>query len=130
MMTDPIADMLTRVRNASDSLLPHVEVPYSRTKESIARILQDQGYIKGFQVNGAQTAKTIHLTLKYKGRKGVIEGLQRASRPGLRRYVGAREIPRVLGGMGIAIVSTSQGVMEGREARRKNAGGELLCYVW
>lgn len=128
-MTDPISDMLTRIRNASQALLPEVQIPHSRVKESIARIMKDQGYIADYRVNG-DVKKTLTVNMKYKGRRGVIEGLQRVSRPGLRRYVGAKDIPRVLGGMGIAIVSTSKGVLEGYQARKNNAGGELLCFIW
>ena len=128
-MTDPISDMLTRIRNAHAALLPAVDVPHSKIKENIAGILKKEGYINEFSVEG-KPAKTIKIKLKYSGRKGVIEGLRRISTPGLRRYVGATEIPRVRGGLGIAIVSTSQGVMSGHEARKKNVGGELVCYVW
>lgn len=128
-MTDPIADMLTRIRNASQALLPEVEIVHSKMKESIARILKQEGYVADYTVAG-QPIKTIKLKLKYQGRRGVIERLQRASSPGLRRYVGATEIPRVLGGMGTAIISTSRGVMTGTEARKQNVGGELICTVW
>lgn len=128
-MTDPISDMLTRIRNAHRALLPSVEVPHSKMKESIAGILKREGYISDYSVEG-QTAKKMKLKLKYDGRRGVIEGLRRVSKPGLRRYVGADEIPRVRGGMGVAIVSTPQGVMSGNQARKNNLGGELLCYIW
>ena len=129
LMTDPVSDMLTRIRNAHRALLPTVELPYSRLKESIAGLLKKEGYIAEFSIDG-KTVKSIKLKLKYAGKKGVIEGLRRASRPGLRRYVGATEIPRVRGGLGTAILSTSQGVMTGVQARKENIGGELLCYVW
>lgn len=128
-MTDPISDMLTRIRNAHAALLPAVDVPHSKIKENIVGILKREGYINDFSVEG-KAAKTLKLKLKYSGRKGVIEGLRRISTPGLRHYVGATEMPRVRGGLGVAIVSTSQGVMTGHEARKKNVGGELLCYVW
>jgi small subunit ribosomal protein S8 len=128
-MTDTISDMLTRIRNANRALLPVVEMPHSRMKASIAKILKREGYIADVAIDG-KPFKKIKLKLKYQGRKGVIEGLRRVSTPGLRRYVGATKIPRVLGGMGMAIVSTSQGVMTGVEARKQNLGGELLCYVW
>lgn len=128
-MTDPIADMLTRIRNASRALLPTVEIPHSKLKESIVRILKREGYVGDWSVQGG-AIKTMTVQLKYRGRKGVIDGLRRVSRPGLRVYVGAHEVPRVLGGMGVAIVSTSRGVMTGREARKQNVGGEVLCYVW
>ena len=128
-MTDPISDMLTRIRNAQRALLPAVEVPHSRIKESIAQILKREGYVMDVAVEG-KLPRTIKLKLKYQGKKSVIEGLRRVSRPGLRRYVGATEIPRVLGGLGVALVSTPEGVMTGVDARKKNLGGELLCYVW
>ena len=128
-MTDTISDMLTRIRNANRALLPVVELPHSRMKASIANILKREGYIAEVAIEG-KPLKKIKLKLKYQGRKGVIEGLRRVSTPGLRRYVGATEIPRVLGGMGMAIVSTSRGVMTGVDARKENLGGELLCYVW
>lgn len=128
-MTDPISDMLTRVRNANLALAPELEIAHSRMKESIANILKKEGYIADCQVEG-KTAKKLKLKLKYQGRKGVIVGLKRVSKPGLRRYVRATEIPRVLGGMGTAIVSTPRGVMTGVDARKQNLGGELLCYIW
>jgi small subunit ribosomal protein S8 len=128
-MIDPISDMLTRIRNAQRALLPTVEVPHSRMKESIATILKKEGYVTDLAVEG-KAPKTIKLKLKYQGKKSVIEGLRRISRPGLRHYVGATEIPRVLGGLGVAVISTPEGVMTGVQARKKNLGGELLCYVW
>ena len=128
-MTDPISDMLTRIRNANQALLPALELPYSKMKENIAVILKKEGYLADCAVEG-KTVKTIKLRLKYQGRKGVIEGLKRVSAPGLRRYVGAAEIPRVLRGMGTAILSTSRGVMSGQEARKQNLGGEIICFVW
>ena len=128
-MTDPISDMLTRIRNANLALVPEVEVSHSRIKESIASILKKEGYIADCHVEG-KTAKKIKLKLKFQGRKGIIAGLKRVSKPGLRRYAGATDIPRVRGGLGTAIVSTSQGVMTGVQARKNNLGGELLCYVW
>ncbi len=121
--------MLTRIRNANRALLPTVELPHSRMKESIAHILKKEGYIADVAVDG-KTKKTLKLKLKYDGRKGVIEGLRRVSTPGLRRYVASTEIPRVRGGLGISIVSTSQGIMSGNQARKSNVGGELVCYVW
>jgi small subunit ribosomal protein S8 len=128
-MTDPISDMLARIRNAHAALLPGVDIPHSKIKENIAGILKKEGYINDYSVEG-QPVKMIKLKLKYSGKRGVIEGLRRVSTPGLRRYVGSTEIPRVRAGLGISIVSTSQGVMTGHEARKKNVGGELLCYVW
>jgi small subunit ribosomal protein S8 len=128
-MTDPISDMLARIRNANRALLPGVDVPHSKIKESIASILKKEGYINDFAVEG-KIPKTIKVKLKYQGKKSIIEGLQRVSTPGLRRYVGSTDIPRVRGGMGVAVLSTSEGVMTGVQARKKNIGGELLCYVW
>jgi small subunit ribosomal protein S8 len=128
-MSDPISDMLTRIRNASRALLPNVNVPHSRLKESIARLLQREGYVADIAVEG-KPFKVIKIKLKYTGRKSVIEGLRRVSSGGLRRYMGAQEVPRVLGGLGTSILSTSQGIMTGSQARKKNVGGELLCEVW
>ncbi|MEW6159308.1 MAG: 30S ribosomal protein S8 [Verrucomicrobiota bacterium] len=128
-MTDPISDMLARIRNASQALLPEVEVSHSKMRESIAKILKKEGYITDCSVEG-KTVKKIKMKLKYQGRKGVITGMKRVSTPGLRRYVSATEIPRVLGGMGTSIISTSKGVMTGLEAQKLNVGGELVCFVW
>ncbi len=128
-MTDPISDMLTRIRNAHLALLPTLELPHSRMKESIAGILKKEGYISEYSVDG-QKIKKLKLKLKYDGKKAVITGLRRVSSPGLRNYVSATEIPRVRGGLGTAIVSTSQGLMSGTQARKNNVGGELLCYIW
>jgi small subunit ribosomal protein S8 len=128
-MTDPIADMLTRIRNAGRALLPTVEMPHSRMKESLAQILKQEGYVAEVAVEG-KPFKKIKIQLKYQGKKSVIEGLRRISKPGLRHYVGAREIPRVLSGLGVSVISTPEGVMTGTQARKKNLGGELLCYVW
>ena len=126
-MNDPISDMLTRIRNANNALLPLVNVPHS--KMSIAGILKREGYIQDFSVEG-QLPKELKLKLKYQGKKSVIEGLRRISTPGLRRYVGSTDIPRVRGGLGVAVLSTSEGLMTGNQARKKNLGGELLCYIW
>jgi small subunit ribosomal protein S8 len=128
-MNDPISDMLTRIRNAKGALLPAIELPHSRMKESIAGILKKEGYINDFAVESTPR-KTLKLRLKYQGKRCVIDGLRRVSTPGLRRYVGATEIPRVRGGLGIAVVSTSEGLMTDSQARKKNLGGELICYVW
>ncbi len=128
-MTDPISDMLTRIRNASQALLPCIELPHSNIKENIATLLKREGYITEVSVEG-KTVKKLKLQLKYQGRQAVIQGLRRVSSPGLRRYVGSTEIPRVRGGLGTAIVSTSQGVMSDTQARKNNLGGELLCFVW
>lgn len=128
-MTDPISDMLTRIRNAHRALLPTIEMSHSKMKESIAHILKQEGYIADCSVEG-KSSKKLKLKLKYQGRKSVIAGLKRVSTPGLRRYVGATEIPRVLGGMGTAILSTPKGIMTGFEAQKQNLGGELVCFVW
>ena len=128
-MNDPISDMLSRIRNANRALLPGVELPHSKIKESLAGILKREGYIAEVAVEG-KLPKVLKLKLKYQGKKSVIEGLRRVSSPGLRRYVGADAIPRVRGGLGVGIVSTSEGLMTDNQARKKNIGGELLCYVW
>ena len=128
-MNDPISDLLTRLRNAGSAFLPEVLVPHSKMKESIAHVLKREGYVAEVAVEGKPTKK-IKITLKYTGRKPVIEGLRRVSSPGLRRYTGALDVPRVLGGLGISILSTSEGIMTGVQARQKNVGGELLCEVW
>jgi len=117
------------VRNASQALLDEVAIPHSKIKENIARILKNEGYIAEFGVEG-DAKKTLKMKLKYNGRRGVIEGLKRVSRPGLRQYVSATEVPRVLGGLGVAILSTSKGVMTGQDARKESVGGEVLCHVW
>lgn len=128
-MLDPISDLLTRIRNANRALLPAIELPHSRLKENIAHILKKEGYIGEVSVEG-KDRKTLKLKLKFEGKKGVIEGLRRVSTPGLRRYVASTDIPRVRGGLGISILSTSQGIMTGNQARKSNVGGELVCYVW
>lgn len=128
-MTDPIADMLTRIRNASRAMLPTVLIPHSKMKESLARLLLKEGYVSEVGVEGDKK-KQLKLKLKYTGRQGVIEGIRRISRPGLRNYVGSTEIPRVRAGLGVAVISTSEGVMSGHEARRKNLGGEVVCHIW
>src|ERR1017187_5236673 len=125
-MIDPISDMLTRIRNGQRALLPTVEMPHSKIKESIANILKKEGYVSEVAVEG-KLPKKLKLKLKYQGKKGVVEGLKRISKPGLRNYVGSTEIPRVLGGLGISILSTPEGVMSGTQAKQKNLGGELLC---
>jgi small subunit ribosomal protein S8 len=130
-ITDPIADMLTRVRNALAARHPKVDVPASRLKAEIARILKEEGYIANFKVADEEGKKTIKIYLKYSpGNEPVISRLQRVSRPGRRVYVGQKEIPRVLGGMGINILTTPRGVMTGRHAYRQGVGGEILCEVW
>jgi small subunit ribosomal protein S8 len=129
MNSDPISDMLTRIRNAGRANLPAVAMPHSKIKEGIANILKKEGFVSEFSVEGDKI-RTLNVRLKYEGRRPVIEGLRRISTPGLRRYAGSMEIPRVRGGLGVAIVSTSQGIMSGRQARSAKVGGEILCYVW
>ncbi len=130
-MTDPIADMLTRIRNSNQALKTEAQMPFSRLKAEIAQVLKREGYIADFYAekldNGHQVLK---IQLKITGKQRAITGIKRISKPGLRRYVTSREIPRVLGGMGITILTTSRGVMSGHEARKANLGGELLAYVW
>ncbi len=129
-ITDPIADMLTRIRNANAARHASVDVPASKMKKAIAQILLDEGYIKNFEVipDGAQGM--IKVTLKYNEKEQVIKGLRRVSKPGLRVYVGAEDLPRVLKGLGIAIISTSKGVMTDKKAREANVGGEVLAFIW
>ena len=126
---DPIANLLTCIRNANQALKPEITVPHSRIKESAVRLLRDEGYLESFNVEG-DVKRSICIRLKFQGRKGIISGLQRISKPGLRHYTSAKDIPLILGGMGIAVVSTPQGLMSGHDARRKNLGGELLFKVW
>ena len=130
-ITDPVADMLTRIRNANNAKHDTVDVPASNMKKSIAQILLDEGYIKNFQVVEDGTQGVIHISLKYNaGKEKVITGLRRVSKPGLRVYVGADELPRVLRGLGIAIISTSKGVMTDKKARELHVGGEVLAFGW
>jgi small subunit ribosomal protein S8 len=132
-MTDPIADMLTRIRNANTAMHDDVSMPSSTLKESLAKLLEKEGYIAGFQVREAdgRPGKTLTIDMKYSpDRQRVISGVRRVSTPGLRVYSKAERIPRVLGGLGVAIVSTSRGLMTDREARKRRMGGEILCYVW
>ena len=129
-ITDPIADMLTRIRNANSAKHDTVDVPASNMKKSIAQILLDEGYIKNFQIIDDGTQGVIRITLKYNGNEKVISGLRRVSKPGLRVYAGADELPSVLKGLGIAIVSTSKGVMTDKKARQAHVGGEVLAFVW
>ena len=134
MMTDPIADMLTRIRNMLMVQKSNVLVPYSNMKVEIARILKEEGYIEDFTVGDETPVRMINITLKYYGprrtRRPVITNLRRISKPGRRVYCGRKELPRVLSGMGIAIVTTPKGVMTAQQARRDRVGGEVLCYVW
>ena len=130
-ITDPVADMLTRIRNANSAKHETVDVPASNLKKAIAQILLDEGYIKAFQVGEDGTQGIIRITLKYlAGKEKVISGLRRVSKPGLRVYAGADELPRVLKGLGIAIISTSKGVMTDKAARANHVGGEVLAFVW
>ena len=131
-ITDPIADMLTRIRNANNAKHDTVDVPASNMKKSIAQILLDEGYIKNFQIINDGTQGVIRITLKYlqPGKEKVLTGLRRVSKPGLRVYAGADELPCVLRGLGIAIVSTSKGVMTDKKAREAHVGGEVLAFVW
>ena len=130
-ITDPIADMLTRIRNANNAKHDTVDVPASNMKKAIAQILLDEGYIKNFQLIDDGTQGVIRITLKYgAGKEKVISGLRRVSKPGLRVYAGAEELPKVLRGLGIAIVSTSKGVMTDKKAREAHVGGEVLAFVW
>ncbi len=132
-MTDPIADMLTRIRNANSTQLERVKMPSSKVKEALAAILEREGYIAGYGVkpNESGPGATLEITMKYsEDRERTIAGIQRVSKPGLRIYARADRIPRVLGGIGVAVVSTSRGLMTDREARRQRLGGEVLCFVW
>ncbi len=130
-ITDPIADMLTRIRNAGNAKHDTVDIPASKMKKAIAEILQEEGYIKNFQIVDDGTQGVIRVTLKYlPGKEKAIQGLKRVSKPGLRVYAGAEELPRVLKGLGIAIVSTSKGVMTDKKARTEHVGGEVLAFIW
>jgi len=130
MVTDPIADLLTRVRNAAMARHDSVNVPASKMKIAVAKILKDEGFISDFSIVKGEPQRTIKITLKYIDKQPAFIGLERVSKPGLRVYSGKKEIPRVYGGLGIAVISTSKGLMTGREAWKKNIGGEVLCYVW
>lgn len=131
-MTDPIADMLTRIRNANTAKHDTVDVPASKIKTEIARILLDEGYIKAYEIVEDGVVKTIKITLKYGADKNqkVISGLKRISKPGFRVYAGVENMPKVLGGLGIAIISTNKGIVTDKEARAMNVGGEVLAFVW
>jgi small subunit ribosomal protein S8 len=130
VVTDTIADMLTRIRNANQMRYEEVRVPSSNIKNEIARILKEEGYINDFKIEDNDVQGTIVLTLKYKNKERVITGLRRISKPGLRVYCKSNEIPKVLNGLGIAIISTSKGIMTDKEARKQNVGGEVLAYIW
>ena len=129
-LSDPIADFLTRLRNAGTAKKTELIAPYSKIKAEIARILKQEGYISNYEVDTTGKFPQIKVTTKNHNRTSAITGLKRISKPGLRKYVGATEIPRVLGGMGISILSTPQGIISGREAKKQNVGGELLAIVW
>lgn len=130
-VSDPISDMLTRIRNAARAGAPEVAMPHSRLKGEIARILKAEGYIKDFAADKEGVHKSLRLQLRYRaGDESIIRGLRRVSKPGLRRYVAVDKVPRVVGGLGVAILSTSRGLMTDREARQANVGGEVLCYIW
>ena len=130
-ITDPVADMLTRIRNANSAKHPTVDVPASNLKKAIAQILLEEGYIKAYEVQDNGTQGNIHITLKYLGKQEkALSGLRRVSKPGLRVYAGADELPKVLKGLGIAIISTSKGLMTDRKARELHIGGEVLAFVW
>ncbi len=130
-MTDPIADMLTRIRNANTVGHDTVDIPASKMKKSIAGILADEGYIKGFDLIEDDNQGTIRIQMKYgQGKERVISGIKKISKPGLKVYAKADEVPKVLGGLGIAIISTSNGVISDKEARKLGVGGEVICYVW
>ncbi|KAF0091048.1 MAG: small subunit ribosomal protein S8 [Fusobacteria bacterium] len=132
VMTDPIADFLTRVRNANTAMKKSVDIPASNIKLSLTQILKDEGFIKDFEVIKEEETikKNIRVYLKYDQKTRVISGLKRISKPSLRVYVGKEDIPKVLGGLGVAVLSTSQGIMTDKKARREGMGGEVLCYVW
>ena len=130
VVTDTIADMLTRIRNANQMRYEEVRVPSSNIKNEIARILKEEGFIEDYKIEDENTQGTIVLTLKYKNKERVITGLRRISKPGLRVYCKNNEIPKVLNGLGIAIISTSKGIMTDKQARKENIGGEVLAYIW
>jgi small subunit ribosomal protein S8 len=131
VMTDPIADMLTRIRNATTVKQGQVDIPASNMKKAIAKILLDEGFINGYEVKDDGKQGIIKMSLKYgPGQEKVISGLKRISKPGLRVYVNKDEIPKVLGGLGIAVISTSRGLMTDAQARKENVGGEVICYIW
>ncbi len=132
-VSDPIADMLTRVRNANTAMHDNVVMPSSKLKEALAKILVQEGYISGFSVsdNGPRPGKTLEIEMKYSAERArTISGIKRVSKPGLRVYTAADRLPRVLGGLGVAVLSTSQGLMTDKEARKRHVGGEVLCFVW
>ena len=130
-ITDPISDMLTRIRNANSANKPGVSMPSSKVLVEVARVMAEEGYIAGYEVEDTKPQKTLHITLKYGKRNAkIIKGIRRISKPGMRVYRAAADLPRVLGGIGTAIVSTSRGMMCDRDARKKGIGGEIICYLW
>ena len=129
-VSDPIADMLTRIRNAGKQKHQSVDVPYSKVKNEIAKILLNEGYVSNVEIAENGSHKTIRIELKYDSNKPVIQGLKRISKPGLRNYVEVENLPRVLNGLGIAIISTSKGIMTDKQARKENVGGEVLAFIW
>lgn len=130
MQTDPLADFLTQIRNATTAYASEIVAPYSRMKKDVANILKEEGYIEDVELTQKNDKPALKLSLKVLRREKAIHGIKRVSKPGLRQYTSAKELPRVLGGLGISIISTSQGVMSGDEARKRNIGGEILAYVW
>ncbi len=131
VVSDPIADMLTRIRNANMAEKPLVEMPHSKMKSEVARLLKQEGFIKDYSVESNDGKPTLQLSLKYTAeRESVIQGLRRISKPSCRKYANAEEVPRVLGGIGVALLSTSSGMLTDSEARAKQIGGEILCYIW
>ena len=130
-VTDPIADMLTRIRNGNTAGKDVVSMPSSKVLAEVARVIAEEGYIEGYAVEDTTPQKTLHVTLKYGARHArIIRGIKRISKPGLRVYARCEELPKVLGGLGVAIISTSKGLMTDRAARQENLGGEVLCYIW
>lgn len=130
-VTDPISDMLTRIRNANSAGKAEVSMPSTKVLVEIARVISEEGYIEGYSVEDTTPQKTLHITLKYGARRArVISGIKRISKPGLRIYTTADKLPRVLGGLGTAVISTSKGMMCDRDARKQGVGGELICYIW
>jgi len=129
-LTDPIADMLTRIRNANTARHEKVDVPYSKEKEAVIKVMKEEGYILNYKEIVDGTKKSLRVYLKYVGKEKVIKGLKRVSKPGRRVYTGVQEMPKVLGGLGIAVVSTPKGIITGKTCVKENVGGEVLCYVW
>jgi small subunit ribosomal protein S8 len=130
MQTDPLADFLTQIRNANTCSKPELTAPYSRMKSDVARILKEEGFIKEVELTKVNDKPALRVVLSDGKSNKTIRGIKRVSKPGLRRYAGSTEIPRVLGGLGVAIISTSKGVLSGHQARKFNVGGEVLCYIW